>query len=211
MTPINRDQEDIAKIKLDEIIKRNKKMSNILMLIGLVGMCIAFIAFIVVETNDKQNGKFLSDSLKANKIIIDSLLITKKQVDISNEKKESLINLLSEFLNLISTSDRYEPSKYYTEIVERYYLKNNVKSEEIKEEIKKYKKKHPNAKLQFNREDFDIAFKSNGSVEIYLNAQYYPDKLSSKQEIVFEIKMNSQHKIYYIRNLIPSNQKILHP
>lgn len=184
--------------KVDEIIKRNKKVSRILSLSGVILGSIGMVYLVLNQIEDTK----IKNTLNVQEVIIDSLSISKK-LDVKKQKQiDSLNNFTNDFLSKINSTQNF--SHYYDTLVTTFYLKHNLKIEQVREEITLHRKKYPRAKLIFNKNDIHVSVKNESFCEIYINTRYYPDSILSKSEdLLFQIRLNSNNKIFYIRNLIP--------
>lgn len=188
--------------KLSEIVVKNKKTSYRIGIIGLLAAIIGFSISIYSIYKLTDENIAVDKQIKVNKIKIDSLNAYKDTLVTQMSRKDSIADLISNFLTEKKSDARL--SFYYADTVQNYYLKKRVTLAEIKKERREYSSLNPKSKVTFDKKDISINFKPNGTSVIYVNALYFADSLKIPKEIIYQVKLNKKMKVYYIRNWEPN-------
>lgn len=192
--------------QLSEILSKRKKDASTIGILGIIASIIGFgIAIVYLFSLSKKQVEAVDD-LKKNKVIIDSLENTKKAFDLEKKNRDSISLFVNDFLTTIKSDSTL--TKYYSNFLERYYLLENISLKEVIKERTKNRQRHPRSKLTFNKEDILLKNNPDTNYEAFINTSYYPDstKLYSI-EIVYQLKINKNKKVYFIRNLEPQIKK----
>lgn len=186
-----------------------KKISNISRdskYLSLLSIIILFITFIYGTFNINKLNKE-TNILEEKK---DSLLNLNKDLEKSAKKfelqiskKNKVIDFISAFLSEIKTDENI--NQFYAEKVDRYYLRKNLNLKQIMDEKKQFNTINPKSKVTFKRDDIIVDLKKDNTSEVYVNVLYFPDSLRTPKEIIYQIKLDSLNKVYYVRNLESKN------
>ena len=201
-------KKNFEKEKIEKLVQLSTKSKRYSRMIAIVSIVAAVIAFSISITNNLKltNQQVeVKDSLNQNKLIIDSLLLTTDNFKSETTNRDSISTFINEFLTVIKSDSILD--KYYSNRVERYYLRKNLRLDQIKQEKKWHTQDNPRSKVTFDKNDISINIKPDNTSEIYVNALYYPDSLGKPVEIIYQIKLNKDNKVYYIRNLEPQTTK----
>ena len=199
----NFEKEEIK--KLVQLSTKSKRYSRMIAIVSIVAAVIAFSISITNNLKLTNQQVEVKDSLNQNKLIIDSLLLTTDNFKSETTNRDSISAFINEFLTVIKSDSILD--KYYSNRVERYYLRKNLRLDQIKQEKKWHIQDNPRSKVTFDKNDISINIKPDNTSEIYVNALYYPDSLGKPVEIIYQIKLNKDNKVYYIRNLEPQSTK----
>lgn len=191
--------------KLVQLSTKNKRYSRMIAIVSMVALVTGFTILISNTFKITLQQVEVKDSLNRNKLIIDSLLLTWDNFKSETTKRDSISAFISEFLTVIKIDSTLD--KYYSNRVERYYLRKNLRLDQIKQEKKWHIQDNPRSKVTFDKNDILLNIKPDNTSEIYVNALYYPDSLGKPVEIIYQIKLNRDNKVYYIRNLEPQTWK----
>lgn len=180
--------------------KKNKKVSRISGLIGIIAVTAGLSASIysIYESSNSKND-VLNNKIELH--VNDSI---KNELDIMekiNIKKDSIKDVVSLFIQSFNKPEII--NQLLTDTVQKYYLKNNLSHKEIEWHQSWHKKHFPRAKVVLDKNEIVISFNKKDTTEVYANAIYYPDSLKSSIDIVYQIKLNNNMKIFYVRNLEP--------
>lgn len=192
--------------KLAEIVEKSKKSSRYIALISAVAAIIGITVSVTSVFHLTNQQIETNDSLKYNQILIDSLISKKDSITFQLSKKDSVTKFITEFLTTIKTDSTL--SKYYADRVQNYYLRKNLRLDQIKQEKKRFNRDHPRSKLTFNQSDITVNLKHDMTSEVFVNTLYYPDSLGKPIEIIYQIKVNKDNKVYFVRNLEPEAKQI---
>ncbi|KAF2518397.1 hypothetical protein E0W68_08685 [Flavobacterium salilacus subsp. salilacus] len=183
-------KEDQKK-EIEIIINKQKKFYNYIAALSLIAIVIGLTALIIQNKSQNEELKNI-ESISTENSINDSVIDSKKDyviqfLDLNNSKQ----NIKSCFSN----------------DVDRFYLKTNLNSNQIEKETNDYYNKFPRARVFIDKTSFVIKLNEDKSSEIFVNGKYYTDslKLSTDmpKDVIFQIKLDDENKIYYVRNLEP--------
>lgn len=187
--------------KLAVISKKRKKDSRIIGIFSVISAAVGFsfaIYYILSLSNRQQ---VIMEMTSNQQIEVDSLLNVTESFEIKSTKQDSVKHLIIDFLSTIKDEEQIE--KFYAKNVERYYLKKNVSIEQIKLDKRSHIEEKPRSKLTFEAEDIVLTERLNGTFEAFVNAIYYKDSLNDPVEIIYQIKVNDDYKVFYVRNIKP--------
>ena len=195
----NFNKDEIEKLFL--INKKNKKVSRFIGLISIVAVLIGLSAtvFSVFQLSESQTDAV--NTLNNNKLIIDSLTIKSDSILQQKIMEDSVISIVLKYLK--STNKIGYANDVFTDTIQKYYLKSNLTLGEVKWHQDWHKRNFPRAKLVFDNIDILVSFNKKDTVEVYMDAIYYPDSLKRPINTLYQIKLNNENKIFYIRNLEP--------
>ncbi len=191
--------------KLSEIVNKNKKSSRYIALFSAIAFIIGLTVSITSVFNLTKEQIETTNSLKNNQILIDSLISKKDILTTQFSKKDTITKFITEFLTTVKTDSTL--SQYYADRVQNYYLRKNLRLDQIKQEKKWFNQEHPRSKLTFNQSDITVNIKNDNTSEVFVNTLYYPDSLGKPIEIIYQIKLNSDNKVYFVRNLEPEKKQ----
>lgn len=188
---INNENDELKKLILNN--KKNNKVSRIIGLIGIIATTIGLSALIfdttVSKTSNNNKNTELNDSIQIK-------YNTLKTEYIRREKVKSIAIQFIESFN--------EPSnQFLSDTIRQYYLKKNLSYKDVKWHQKWHKRHLPRAKVVIDKNDIVINLSKSDTVEIFVNGIYYPDSLKESENIVYQLKLNRENKIFYVRNLVP--------
>jgi len=205
MQEINKELKDKELKELSDIVHKSKKSSRYISIISVLAILIGLTVSITSIFHLTNQQIEATDSLKTNSILIDSLLETKDSLTFQMSRKDSIVKFVTEFLTVIKSDSTV--GKYYAVRVQKYYLRTDVRLNQIKQEKKWFIQDHPRSKVTFNSSDINVNLKKDKTSEIFVNALYYSDTLGKPQEIIYQIKLNQDNKVFFIRNLEPETKK----
>jgi hypothetical protein len=194
--------EEVELEKLSKLVSSSKKSSLNIAIISALLTIIGISFSISSYLNLSIGGRYITNM--DTSFVIDSFG-NMDNGSISSEKELGVINFVTEYLTNLKPDSSLHI--YYADRVENYYLLRNIGLDQIRKEKQRFKKKHPKSKLTFNQSDISVSLKEDNTSEVFVNTLYYPDSTRAPREIIYQIKLNNQNKVYFVRNLEPSSRK----
>jgi hypothetical protein len=194
------DNEDIQKT-LEGMVKRSKTISA---RIAVAGIVLATVGFGIAVSNIfklTEQQVIVSDSLAVKANVIDSLSYTTDSLVVRETRRDSVVKFIGFFLS--PKPDSVIPYTY-TDTVERYYLRSNYSLKQIQKERQFTQNRTPRAKTTYDPKDVSISIVAPDTVEVFVPTKYYADSLTdTPKDIIYQIKLNSAYRVFYVRNLLP--------
>lgn len=190
--------------KLAEIANKRRKDARIISLLGVIATLVGLICSVLFIVNLSKKQVDILETIQHKEILVDSLQNISNELNVKLTKRDSIIHFVDEFLSTIKDENNLD--KYYSSKVERYYLRKNISLDQIKKERKWYIQDNPRSKLMFNMSDISLTEKEDNSFEAFVNTLYYADSLKQPREIIYQIKISKDMKVFYIRNLEPEKK-----
>ncbi|MCA6422841.1 MAG: hypothetical protein IM568_08505 [Flavobacterium sp.] len=190
--------------KLAEIANKRRKDARIISLLGIIATLVGLVYSIVYTVNLSKKQVEVLETIQHKEILVDSLENISNQLNEKFTKSDSVKHFINEFLSTVKDENNLD--KYYSPKVERYYLRKNVRLDQIKQEKKWHLQDNPRSKLMFDLSDITITEKENNYFEAFVNTLYFVDSLKQPREIIYQLKVNNDMKVFYIRNLEPENK-----
>lgn len=173
------------------------RVGNILSALGALITILSIIIFIIDGTNKDHNiSELNNENMKLSEILkSDSLNRTKVEQFI----KKYTIAINDHNLEINSFKS------YFTDTVSRFFLEENISSKEAYYKMKWYWKKYPESFVEFDLQTMTFEKIENGFI-IYLPLK---NKKTGKDsiDILSEIRINCESKIYYIRDFYTNNNQ----
>jgi len=191
---INNDNDELKKLILNN--KKNKKVSRIIGLIGIIATTIGLSASIFIIFESTVSRKSNNDM---NKELNDSVEIKYNTLKKENIRRERVKSLVIQFIESFD-----KPSnQFLTDTIRQYYLKKNLIYKDVEWHQNWHKRHFPRAKVVIDKNDIVINLSKADTVEVFVNGIYYPDSIKESENIVYQLKLNRENKIFYVRNLVP--------
>lgn len=173
------------------------RVGNILTALGALITVLSIVFFIIDTSNkDKSISELNSENIKLIEIVkTDSL----NRVKIEEFVKRYAISINDHNLNI--NSFKY----YFTDTISHFFLEENISSNEAYYKMRWYWRKYPKSFVDFDLQSMTFEKTDDGFV-IYL-----PSKNKKNEEdsidIISELRINSEMKIYYIRDFFTENNQ----
>lgn len=190
--------------KLAEIANKRRKEARIISLLGIIATLVGLVYSIVYTVNLSKKQVEVLKTIQHKEILVDSLENISNQLNEKFTKSDSVKHFINEFLSTVKDENNLD--KYYSPKVERYYLRKNVRLDQIKQEKKWHLQDNPRSKLMFDLSDITITEKENNYFEAFVNTLYFADSLKQPREIIYQLKVSNDMKVFYIRNLEPEKK-----
>jgi uncharacterized iron-regulated protein len=183
----NDNNEELKKLIINN--KKIKKYSRIFGLIGIIATTIGLSAsiFTVFETTVSRHGRSSNNKTELNDFL--------KSESLRKERVQSIV------IQFIESFDK-PSSQFLTDTIRQYYLKKNLIYKDVEWHQRWHKRHFPRAKVIVNKNDIVINLSKADTVEVFVNGIYYPDSLKESENIVYQLKLNRENKIFYVRNLV---------
>ena len=168
-------------------------------ILSAIGGLIAIVSIMYLFfTNEKKQsdlqGVIITNEKLSEKISIsirDSIMI------------DSIKSILIDVENVVTTKDKDKYVSFFADKINRYYLKEDVNKNFVKNQINWYWKKYPSSSVVYNWDTFACSKDDNNDNNdwiVYL--QIKNDKGTKVQDIITEIRFDSTLKINYIRDFV---------
>lgn len=190
---------------MENNIKEFKHKTRQSTIITIVGIVIALSSLIVLIFIQEKTSNDLIVVDKENKVLLDSTKSLKSFVDstkLALTQKEKALNTVIDFIEFSNLKDIQGLSTVLNDTLERFYLKKNISKQKIIQEQKWYWRKYPDAKYEFNVNDFLISEYEKDNYQIIVRG-FYSHSLEDKKEVLSYIRVNKDYKIYFTRDYLP--------
>ena len=192
--------------KIENILKQNNSYSKGLSIAGILLVVLGMLFYVTMNNQLKQENKVIADSLNTihTKISKDTLKI----IEHFSKKRDSVMKILDKyFANKVKSDQEYR--FFYMDTLKRFFLKEMIPLNEIlQKKLYKSPRNTERSIFLYSREkDVDIDLNYKDTIQIYVNLVYYFDSLKAPHNIIYQLKMNSNYKIFYVRNLLPQAPK----
>ncbi|HKR06731.1 MAG TPA: hypothetical protein VJY62_19000 [Bacteroidia bacterium] len=186
---------------LEDISAHQKRTKQII--IGLVAVAMISVLGAIFFAGNKVVEQQIqtTDSLQSKTKIIDSLATGYDSLSAKETRKDSIVKFITKFL---APKPDSLLSYFFADTLERYYLQPNVTLSQLKEIKKNRIGQYPRSKVFFTPADIKINISNPNRSEIVASVKYYEDSLENPRELIYQIKLNSDYKVFYVRNLIPA-------
>jgi hypothetical protein len=178
-----------------------KRLGNIASAIGGLVSILAIISFIIVA--NKDNEKIMTLNSDIEQISYQYNELTEKAVQDSIEIAE-INDVIIDFTMMINNNDLDSFKDFFSERIDRFFLLENISSQDAYYQMRWYMKTYPDSKIEYNISEVSIE-KKQSSYYVYLPLTNYKDK-NSPVEIISEIRLNKDKKIYHIRDYFANNE-----
>jgi len=181
-------------IKKQEEKQNRRKIVVMLFLIICSVSFIIFISLIIFKTEKTNEYLFVNN---------DSLKAINTSYAVIEYKKEKARNCISYYFSRKNIKDADSIRNIFTEKLSRYYTYTEIKRDSIITEDYKYWKKYPNDILNYD-DDFAVEVFPGDTIKCLINGKYSKDR-KEFVDIVQEIRLNSEFKIFYVRAFYSNN------
>ena len=139
---------------------------------------------------DHRSVKLLN-SLCLNDSIVSASALPKK---IADTELRIIHNIMKNYIEIVETHDIDRYASLFTDKVPRFFLRDSLSNKDVYYHMQWYWKTYPNDKTPaYNLNSMSIDKDSNGYI-IFLPS------IKGETEIITEIRLNKDFKIYYIRD-----------
>lgn len=185
--------------KYSRLIEKNKSRTIALRIIGLLFIVLGVASTLFFNFNLQKQNTNIADSLTSQNVIVDSLV---KETDSVNIRRDTITKIIKNFLRV--KEDTINIAQFYADTMERYYLKKNITLEQVKQERKVYNIKHKPAQIKVGNPNITLDLSKIDTIEALVNVPYISSGI--QRELIYQLKFNSNNKIFYVRNLLPKNE-----
>jgi hypothetical protein len=136
---------------------------------------------------------------KSEEIIVakDSLEKVTQKINIKISRDDSVKNIVLSYLNRKNITDE-SIAAFFIDTVERYFRKENISRYDLIKEDRKFWKKFPNEVFKYDS-NFAINVLDSVNTSVMVSGIYSRAPKEPAQNLIEEIKLNKDFKIYYVR------------